>query len=164
MYENRSVHDVLDETAALKHGLQSIPYKVGTGLCAMFHEGPLPHTKAACERSMWSDHGSQHKFHGCNMPLHWWWLQAKIIILDCSQFKERHTSANLADYFWRISVEWAITDKVVVCVSDNASNIKMPRLAEKMFPVNLFVKKRVWYLFTKLCQTFQKMSTASQWH
>lgn len=46
-------------------------------------------------------------------------------LLDCFQFTERHTADNLADELLRIAREWQVTDKVVACVSDNASNITL---------------------------------------
>ncbi|XP_040278901.1 E3 SUMO-protein ligase ZBED1-like isoform X2 [Bufo bufo] len=45
-------------------------------------------------------------------------------LLDCFSFTERHTADNLAAELNKICEEWGITDKVVACTSDNASNIK----------------------------------------
>ncbi|XP_044140147.1 E3 SUMO-protein ligase ZBED1-like isoform X1 [Bufo gargarizans] len=45
-------------------------------------------------------------------------------LLDCFSFTERHTAKNLATELNKICEEWGITNKVVVCTSDNTSNIK----------------------------------------
>lgn len=45
-------------------------------------------------------------------------------LLDCFSFSERHTADNLAEQLKKISEDWSISEKVVACVSDNASNIK----------------------------------------
>ncbi|KAF7641585.1 hypothetical protein LDENG_00276790 [Lucifuga dentata] len=45
-------------------------------------------------------------------------------LLDCFSFTDRHTSDNLAAELQRISSEWGVKDKVVACMSDNASNTK----------------------------------------
>lgn len=45
-------------------------------------------------------------------------------LLDCFSFSERHTVDNLAEQLKKISEDWSISEKVVACVSDNASNIK----------------------------------------
>ncbi|XP_053568415.1 E3 SUMO-protein ligase ZBED1-like [Bombina bombina] len=45
-------------------------------------------------------------------------------LLDCFSFTDRHTADNLAAELQKICEEWGITNKVVACVSDNASNIK----------------------------------------
>lgn len=46
-------------------------------------------------------------------------------LLDCFPMTERHTADNLASELVRIAAEWDITGKVVACVSDNASNIRV---------------------------------------
>ncbi|XP_053556003.1 zinc finger BED domain-containing protein 4-like [Bombina bombina] len=45
-------------------------------------------------------------------------------LLDCFSFTDRHTADNMAAELKNICEEWGITNKVVACVSDNASNIK----------------------------------------
>ncbi|XP_073729768.1 E3 SUMO-protein ligase ZBED1-like [Misgurnus anguillicaudatus] len=45
-------------------------------------------------------------------------------LLDCFSFTDRHTAENLAVELKKVCEEWKITNKVVACVSDNASNIK----------------------------------------
>lgn len=44
-------------------------------------------------------------------------------LLDCFVLTDRHTSAHLASELKRVSTEWGVSDKVVACVTDNASNI-----------------------------------------
>lgn len=45
-------------------------------------------------------------------------------LLDCFPFTERHTADNLSVELSKICEEWGITNRVVACISDNASNIK----------------------------------------
>lgn len=47
----------------------------------------------------------------------------KTVLLECSVFKESHTSENLAKQLKDVVDEWEITAKVSIVVSDNASNI-----------------------------------------
>ncbi|KAI4795310.1 hypothetical protein KUCAC02_031495 [Chaenocephalus aceratus] len=44
-------------------------------------------------------------------------------LLDCFEFRDRHTSENLAGELLRVAKEWDIENKVACCVSDNAANI-----------------------------------------
>ncbi|RXN32920.1 zinc finger BED domain-containing 1-like protein [Labeo rohita] len=44
-------------------------------------------------------------------------------LLDCFNFSDRHTAAHLARELTRVTDEWGLGDKIVACVSDNASNI-----------------------------------------
>ncbi|XP_028296828.1 zinc finger BED domain-containing protein 4-like [Gouania willdenowi] len=44
-------------------------------------------------------------------------------LLDCFVLTDRHTSAHLASELKRVADEWGVSDKVVACVTDNASNI-----------------------------------------
>ncbi|XP_051778436.1 E3 SUMO-protein ligase ZBED1-like [Erpetoichthys calabaricus] len=44
-------------------------------------------------------------------------------LLDCFEFSDRHTSNNLAEELLKVAKEWDVENKVVCCVSDNASNI-----------------------------------------
>lgn len=46
------------------------------------------------------------------------------VLLDCSSFKESHTSANLASEIKRVILEWNLTGKILIIISDNAANIK----------------------------------------
>ncbi|XP_073470722.1 zinc finger BED domain-containing protein 4-like [Aquarana catesbeiana] len=45
-------------------------------------------------------------------------------LLDCFSFTERHTADNLSVELSKICEEWGITNRIVACISDNASNIK----------------------------------------
>lgn len=45
-------------------------------------------------------------------------------LLDCFPFTDQHTAQNLAQELVRVASEWGISDKIVACVSDNATNIK----------------------------------------
>lgn len=45
------------------------------------------------------------------------------VLLDCFEMSERHTAGNLSEQLVRVAREWGIADKVVACVSDNASNV-----------------------------------------
>ena len=45
------------------------------------------------------------------------------VLLDCFEMSERHTADNLSEQLVRVAREWGIADKVVACVSDNASNV-----------------------------------------
>lgn len=46
-------------------------------------------------------------------------FQMTSYLLDCFHFYDRHTAGHLA----RVTDEWGLGDKIVACVSDNASNI-----------------------------------------
>ena len=46
------------------------------------------------------------------------------ILLDCAEFKARHTSKELAKELNRVVTQWNVKNKILVAVSDNASNIK----------------------------------------
>nr|CAH7754014.1 unnamed protein product [Callosobruchus chinensis] len=46
------------------------------------------------------------------------------ILLECSVMKGNHTSENLAATLNRIVTDWGLQDKILLVVSDNASNIK----------------------------------------
>ncbi|KAL4090123.1 hypothetical protein QTP88_025022 [Uroleucon formosanum] len=48
----------------------------------------------------------------------------KSILLECSEFSERHTAVNLSVEIRSIITKWKLEAKVVLVVSDNASNIK----------------------------------------
>lgn len=48
----------------------------------------------------------------------------KSVLLECSEFSERHTAVNLSDEIRSIITKWKLEAKVVLVVSDNASNIK----------------------------------------
>lgn len=48
----------------------------------------------------------------------------KSVLLECSEISERHTSVNLSDEIRGIIAKWKLKSKVVLVVSDNASNIK----------------------------------------
>ncbi|XP_063050592.1 E3 SUMO-protein ligase ZBED1-like [Engraulis encrasicolus] len=52
-------------------------------------------------------------------------FQMKSYLLDCFEFTERHTADNLAHQLTAIAEEWGVAEKVVACVTDNASNIKL---------------------------------------
>ena len=45
-------------------------------------------------------------------------------LLDCFELTDNHTAAYLAHELQRIVNEWAISDKIVACVTDGAANIK----------------------------------------
>lgn len=45
-------------------------------------------------------------------------------LLDCFTFAERHTAEQLAFKLNQVTEEWKIKEKVVACVTDNATNIK----------------------------------------
>lgn len=51
-------------------------------------------------------------------------LELTSILLECCNFPQSHTSKNLASELRRISIDWEIENKVLLCVSDNAANIK----------------------------------------
>lgn len=51
-------------------------------------------------------------------------FQPTSILLDCAEFKTRHTSKELARELNRVITEWNIKKKILIVVSDNASNIK----------------------------------------
>ncbi|RVE46089.1 hypothetical protein evm_009253 [Chilo suppressalis] len=51
-------------------------------------------------------------------------VELKSFLLECIQFPDRHTAANLALELKRITDIWQITDKIVAVTSDNACNIK----------------------------------------
>lgn len=51
-------------------------------------------------------------------------FKTSTILLDCFVFHVRHTADNLAQELTGVAAEWGISDKVVVCVSDNAANVK----------------------------------------
>nr|XP_015839926.1 PREDICTED: zinc finger BED domain-containing protein 4-like [Tribolium castaneum]XP_015839927.1 PREDICTED: zinc finger BED domain-containing protein 4-like [Tribolium castaneum] len=48
----------------------------------------------------------------------------KSMLLKCGSFSKSHTSANLADSLRETAKEWDIENKIILTVSDNASNIK----------------------------------------
>nr|CAI5859090.1 unnamed protein product [Callosobruchus analis] len=50
--------------------------------------------------------------------------ELKSILLECSVLMGHHTSQNLATTLQRIVRDWGIGEKVLLAVSDNASNIK----------------------------------------
>ncbi|KAI2655051.1 Zinc finger BED domain-containing protein 4 [Labeo rohita] len=50
-------------------------------------------------------------------------FQMTSYLLDCFHFSDRHTAAHLARELTRVTDEWGLGDKIVACVSDNASNI-----------------------------------------
>ncbi|KAI4468007.1 dna replication-related element factor isoform a [Holotrichia oblita] len=51
-------------------------------------------------------------------------FQLRHILLDCSLMKTQHTSINLATEIKRVVTEWGFQEKVLLAVTDNASNIK----------------------------------------
>ncbi|RVE40881.1 hypothetical protein evm_014470 [Chilo suppressalis] len=51
-------------------------------------------------------------------------VELKSFLLECIQFPDRHTAANLALELKRITDIWQITDKIVAVTSDKACNIK----------------------------------------
>lgn len=51
-------------------------------------------------------------------------FQLVSILLECSLMRGQHTSENLAENLNRIVTDWGLQDKVLLIVSDNASNIK----------------------------------------
>jgi len=48
----------------------------------------------------------------------------KSVLLECTEITERHTSENLSNAIKGIITGWQLDGKVVLVVSDNASNIK----------------------------------------
>ena len=46
------------------------------------------------------------------------------VLLSCDKMEENHTSVNLAARLKQVVTEWSLENKVILCVSDNASNIK----------------------------------------
>jgi len=44
-------------------------------------------------------------------------------LLNCFVLTDRHTSAHLASELRRVTIEWGVSDRIVACVTDNASNI-----------------------------------------
>ena len=44
-------------------------------------------------------------------------------LLDCIEFSECHTAANMAEFMRKIVIEWGIEDKIVACATDNAKNM-----------------------------------------
>ncbi|KAA0719764.1 hypothetical protein E1301_Tti022229 [Triplophysa tibetana] len=50
-------------------------------------------------------------------------FQMTSYLLDCFVLTERHTAAHLASELARVTNEWGVGDKIVACVTDNASNI-----------------------------------------
>lgn len=46
------------------------------------------------------------------------------ILLECCPMTESHTAKNLSAVLMRVTEEWGITSKILLAVSDNASNIK----------------------------------------
>lgn len=50
-------------------------------------------------------------------------FQITSYLLDCFVLTERHTAAHLASELTKVTDEWGVGDKVVACVTDNASNI-----------------------------------------
>ena len=51
-----------------------------------------------------------------------WELQTAL--LGCFECQERHTAENIKEELLKVTSEWGITDKVFVCVTDNAANMK----------------------------------------
>lgn len=51
-------------------------------------------------------------------------FQIKSLLLTCSHSPEAHTSKNLSSELRKITEEWQIDTKVLICISDNAANIK----------------------------------------
>lgn len=52
------------------------------------------------------------------------YFQLNSLLLECSQFVGNHTSINLSEALKRVAEEWNIKEKIVICISDNAANIK----------------------------------------
>ncbi|XP_056603707.1 E3 SUMO-protein ligase ZBED1-like [Triplophysa dalaica] len=50
-------------------------------------------------------------------------FQMTSYLLDCFVLTERHTASHLASELARVTNEWGVGDKIVACVTDNASNI-----------------------------------------
>ncbi|XP_051961053.1 zinc finger BED domain-containing protein 4-like [Xyrauchen texanus] len=50
-------------------------------------------------------------------------FQMTSFLLDCFVLTDRHTAAHLASELTRVTNEWGVVDKIVACVTDNASNI-----------------------------------------
>ncbi|KAG2457666.1 WDR47 protein, partial [Polypterus senegalus] len=50
-------------------------------------------------------------------------FQMTSYLLDCFALTDRHTAAHLARELTRVTNEWGVGDKIVACVTDNASNI-----------------------------------------
>ncbi|CAH1114950.1 unnamed protein product [Psylliodes chrysocephalus] len=46
------------------------------------------------------------------------------VLLSCDVFEENHTAVNLAERLKKIVAEWGIEKKIILTISDNASNIK----------------------------------------
>lgn len=51
-------------------------------------------------------------------------FEIKTLLLDCLSFPESHTSKNLAGVLQKIIDEWNLEGKILIIISDNASNIK----------------------------------------
>jgi len=50
-------------------------------------------------------------------------FQMTSYLLDCFVLTDRHTATHLASELKRVTNEWGVIDKIVACVTDNASNI-----------------------------------------
>uniref|UniRef100_A0A9J7YQM9 HAT C-terminal dimerisation domain-containing protein n=1 Tax=Cyprinus carpio carpio TaxID=630221 RepID=A0A9J7YQM9_CYPCA len=50
-------------------------------------------------------------------------FQMTSYLLDCFVLTDRHTAVYLASELTRVTNEWGVSDKIVACVTDNASNI-----------------------------------------
>lgn len=96
-------------------------------------------------------------------------------LLSCFEFSDRHTAENLADELLRVAKDWKIENKVVCCVTDNASNIvkAIKLLKWTHFPclahtLNLIVRDALKVIkptvdkVKGMVEFFHKSSTATQ--